>query len=488
MTIEFKIKPLVAALIAASVLTACGGGGGDGGGTDTLNPGGGTNQPAPNNPGDTGGNNPPPDTNNPPPGDSNQASRMTMVCPEGGEVQCSGENIIATENGVILTNSGVQVIGRSTSDIDPATNTTPTTATGLGLTTDGLAEIRMNKAGDATSGAAPLMLLSDLGISWDGTNERPRIIESFLTRQGRVELVNNLLDVKALPASSDTSFYNFATLRTNATQANYANNVYYPRCADGSTTCANPETETTGVQQRAGTWRTGGADPDWVGASRLHNDGDVHAGDGVEAGTPGGVPFPGSKGYRSFDTWAFAHANLTSWASQDTVQMAEWTGGDGNAEHNTLRRGVVAYGDVTPPAQVPKTGSASYSGIFYGWYGTNPAGQPDVFRGVATVTVDFATRNVNIAFSDVNMYDASGQPLPLAFETTATMGAADTSRANYMTGPITGAFTGGLSARYFGEVVSTGSSGAGPAEIGGALRFTTTTGGTVIGGFIGRKN
>lgn len=489
MMIEFKFKPLVAAMFAASVLTACGGGGGGDGGTSTLNPGGTTQPGGTTNPGGTGGdNNPPPGGNNPPPGGDTSASRMTMYCPEGGTVQCSGENVLATENGVTLTNSGVQVIGRSTSDLNLSANTSRTTATGLALFDQGQAEIRMNK-GNGETGAAPLMMLSNLDIKWDGTNERPRIIESFLTRQGRVELVNNLLNVRDLPAGSDTSFYNFATLRTGATQANYANNVYFPRCEGGAATCTTPETETDGVQQTAGDWRVGRSEPDWVSATRLHNDGDVHAGANVEEGRPAGVPGPGSKGYRSFDTLAFAHANLASWTTQDTVQMAEWTGLRGEDEHNTARRGVVAFGNVTDPALVPKTGSASYSGIFYGWHGADSARNPDVFRGVATVTVDFATRNVSLAFSNAAVYVQNGPVLPqLTFNTTARMGDADTPRANYMTGALSGTVTGGVSGRYFGPVVTTGESGAGPAEIAGALRFTTASGGTVIGGFIGRKN
>ena len=69
------------------------------------------------------------------------------------------------------------------------------------------------------------------------------------------------------------------------------------------------------------------------------------------------------------------------------------------------------------------------------------------------------------------------------------MGAAGSNVANYLTGPVNDSgLKGGLSGRYFGPVVATGTSGAGPAELGGAFSMTNATSGkTVVAGFIGRK-
>jgi hypothetical protein len=232
----------------------------------------------------------------------------------------------------------------------------------------------------------------------------------------------------------------------------------------------------------------------------VHEDGDVHAGDGPPDGSgkptvlPGGsgpgVPFPGSKGYRVLELWSFQHANLASWTTQDTVQIGEW---GGQNEHNKNRRGIVTFGAVSDPAAVPAIGSATYSGIAYGlYYVPNPADalkDPSSFRGAATVTVNFATREVIVTIDKTVTSDTAGTAVPVTLRAVTTMGATGTSAANYMTGPVdNGTLKGGLSGRHFGPVVATGTSGQGPAEIGGAFSLSnSTTGAVALGGFIARK-
>lgn len=480
---DFNIKPLVAAMIAASLLSACGGGGGgsdDTPGTNTPSQGGSTTGPGTTNPG----------TNNP--GPTVDAQRTTMHCFEGSGVQCSGETVLQTAGGVVLTNSGVQVIARSTSDELP-TNPSATTPTGMRLFDEGTADIRLGKSSAGQANAISV-LLRDLAVRWgaDSGAQRPTIIETFSTTQGRFRINDaGVVERVALPPSSDTQFYDFATRGAAGTQANYANNVYFPKSA--STVC-NTETlipgcETTGLKSRSGPWRIEGAgtQPDHFGALRYHNDGDVHAGDGVPGATGNGLAETGSKGYRSVDGWNYTYANLGTWISQDTVKMAEWTGASGMDEHNTLRRGIVTFGDVTAPASVPTAGTATYTGIVYGYFGIGGTADPEPVYGNATATVDFATRVVTVRFTGVEEYNPSAEPVTALNITTAvTGGDAGTKFSNYLTGPVSGAFTGQMSARYFGPVVS-GGSGAGPAELGGALRMSGA-GGTMIGGFIARKD
>jgi hypothetical protein len=425
-----------------------------------------------------------------------------MTCPDGATYQCSGGTILRVDNGVTLTSSGVQVYGRSTSDL-AAGNSASTGASGLGLlpagTTPGLAEVRVAK--DATTVSAPRLLLSNLGLSWDGVKERPPIIETFATAQGRAQLAGTgAVSFGALPASTDLAFYNFASLGRNATQENYANNVYFPRvgnpsrCPAGTTDC--PTTESLGPQFQAGDWRATGKNPDVLTASRLHEDGDIHAGNApagsnppyLEGGSGIGVPYPGSKGFRDYTNWSYTYSNLSTWTSQDTVQMVEWTGGSGTAEHNKKRMGAVAFGNVTDPATVPTTGTASYSGVVYGWYSANGAGDPTVFIGDATLTVNFATRQINVAFANTGSYTATPTPVPVSFTSTVNLGAAGSNVAGYLNSAVTGAsLTGGIGGRFFGPVVTTGTSGAGPAEIAGSLSMSNATGAVVLGGFIARK-
>ena len=111
---------------------------------------------------------------------------MTMSCIDGPTYQCSGETLLRTDNGVSLTRSGVQVYGRSTSDMSP-TNPNVSSASGLALISGGIAEIRVRKDSDAAP-TDVAMLLSGLSIFWSGQLERPQIIETFNPTAGRVQL------------------------------------------------------------------------------------------------------------------------------------------------------------------------------------------------------------------------------------------------------------------------------------------------------------
>ncbi|HEY8605750.1 MAG TPA: hypothetical protein VIM12_01390 [Noviherbaspirillum sp.] len=477
--------------MAAGILSACGGGGGGG---DDGQAGGG-NAPGGSTP---GGSTPPPASAAPLPSAVASTASMVMSCPDGAGFQCSGSSLIRQENGIALTSSGVQAYGRSTSDLaSPIADATA--AFGFAPASGGLAEIRVAK--NATSAVTQVaLLLSNLGLSWDGDNDRPLIIETFNPTAGRTTLTSTgALQSATLPPETDLAFFDYASRRVNGTQANYANNRYFPRtnpsrCPAGTPpgTCAT--TETTGLQPSPGDWRTGGTTPDIVSAIRVHGDGDVHAGNGpatssgtptyITGGTGPGVPFPGSKGYRGMDNWGLQYANLGAWVTQDTVLIEEWAA-LGN-EHNKNRRGMVAYGQVTEPAAVPSTGTASYTGIAYGWYAPNATVDPTPFRGAATVTVDFATRQATIAVQNAVTYDAAGAAVPVNFSTVAGFGANGSNVANYMTGTLTaGSLSGGIGGRLFGPVAG-GGAGTGPAEAAGT--FTLSGGGvTAIGGFLARK-
>lgn len=532
--VRLNLKPLAAAVLAASMLAACGGGGGDGGATaqpDTSNPGsqtggsqtgGGTQPGGTTEPGGTtqpGGTTDPGGTTQPgggtQPGGNTQpgtaalpapvpsTASMAMSCVDGAGFQCSGSSIIRTDNGVALTSSGVQVFGKSTSDL-AATNPDKTNAFGFALDTEGrgLAEVRVQKDSNGVI-TTPALLLSNLGLSWDGKVERPTIIETFRPTYTRVGLnTNGTLNLAlTLPEPSVLSFYDFATLGPNGTQANYANNSYFPRTvpircpgAEATPPQACPPYEPPRYTNTAGNWRApaNGAVPDEFSTGRKHEDGDVHAGNSTTGGPlPGGtgvgVPFPGAKGYRDFTNWGLRYANVNAWTSQDTVLIAEWTGIGAN-EHNKKRRGIVSYGEVTPVADVPTTGTATYVGTAYGWYSTASTQDPPTFRGPVTVTVNFATRQAVVSVQNTIRWDGSEATIPATFSAATGFGAVNTNVTNYLNGPITsGTVTGGVSGRFYGPVVSTGTSGAGPAEIGGAFRMSDTAGVAIIGGFIGRK-
>jgi hypothetical protein len=500
-----KIKPLCSALIVATLLSACGGGGSNTTPSGNTNSQGAGKQPTGSAP--PAGDPPAPGGGNPPaPGNTAAdvptpapvSAPMTMSCVDGPSFQCSGDSIIRTDNGVALTRSGVQAYGRSTSDlVKPIAD--PTSASGLAQASGGTAEMRLAKDGNRTV-SKPVLLLNNLGLSWDGNTERPLIIDAFDPSLGRTQLdANGAVKVDIpLPKSSDLGFYDYAGKGIAGTQANYANNRYFPRI-DNPSRCPAPKDpksdectlETKGLQYRAGNWTSGGRTPDWASTGRLHGEGDVHAGDGkpdangkptiLEGGTGFGVPFPGSKGYRGIDNWSFTYGNLGAWVTQDTVLIHEWGGTD---EHTKMRRGIVAFGDVTNPSNVPTSGTASYAGIAYGWHAGSTSQDAQVFWGAATVTVNFATREVTITVENTETYNDAATKLPAAsFKAVTKMGAAGESVGNYLTGPVdNGVVKGGVSGRYFGPV-----NGA-PAEVGGAFTLAKSANGqTVIGGFIARK-
>ncbi|WP_158597855.1 hypothetical protein [Noviherbaspirillum saxi] len=419
-----------------------------------------------------------------------------MSCPDGANFQCSGTNVLSTNNGITVTNSGVQVHGISTSDLaNPIL--VKTTASGFAPASGGFAEARIAK--DANSNmSTPIIVLSNLGLTWDGKVDRPPIIETFSISQGRTVLTaTGAMTSTTLPPPSDLNYYNFGRLGPAATQANYANNRYFPRtgnpsrCGPDVNPC--PATETSGPRVEAGNWRSGGTTPDSLTAIRVHEDGDIHAGNGpndangnptiLEGGSGIGVPFPGSKGYRGFDNWGLQYSNLGAWITQDTVVIAEWAPQLGN-EHNKNRRGMIAYGAVTNPTLVPTSGTVTYTGFSYGMYAPNRASDPSVFRGASTVTVNFATRQVTISVQNAVTDDSAGTAVPVNFTSTTTMGAAGSSLANHMTGTASvGGLSGGVGGRYFGPVA-----GGGPAEVGGTFQLSNAgTGQFAIGGFLGRK-
>ncbi len=401
-------------------------------------------------------------------------SGVTGTCPTGVS-DCSGATVSSRQGAITLTATGVQTITASTNDLlatPRQRGTDAQNAYGMLPLQQGLADVRVTRATDGVVTAVNL-LLSGLGISWDGTNERPLIVETFALPRKRVQLGSQgMATFIDLPPATDTSFWNNNAATFAGTQANYANNIYYPRqpttaqCASGDTVCI--EAANNGLQLQRGDWKTGGVRPDQVGASRLHEDGEVTA--------PDNIPFPGYKGYRDFWNWNYQYANLLGWLTRDTVNIVEWGGTD---EHNKERRGLVAFGKVTSASTIPATGSARYVGVARGWYSPDGAIQAYPIAADVEITVNFdsATRNAVVRVFNVRV-DQNENPNPqLVAESTNTIPLG--TQQDYFAGAMThGSATGNLGARFFGPV----SNGA-PPEIAGTLSVRGS-GGTAISGAI----
>lgn len=427
-------------------------------------------------------------------GDQNSSLPTVMNCVDGGTVQCTGNTILRTDNGIAVTASSVQTYGVSSSDLANP-NPAPAQAYGLKPAAGGLAEVRVRQNDNSTVDSVAL-LLSKFGISWDGKHDRPLVIETFATQMGRTVIDDKgKISFIALPPSTDLDFYDFAKKGAAGTQANYANNTYFPRsepvrCPKDYPNC--PTVESTGLQHVAGNWKNGGSIPDEVSASRLHPDGATQAGWGVDAtgklvllssADGPGVSYPGFKGFRNYSNWNYSYANLGAWITQDTVLINEWGGGD---EHNKMRRGIVAFGPVTAPSQVPTSGTARYSGVLRGWFGYDGANDVYPIVGNVMMTVDFATHSVTIQITSTRIDEGTMDTVPVALTTGSNIGSGNYT--NYFNGTAdNGTLKGGIGARFFGPVTS-GGSGTAPAEIGGSLSIQNSgTGMVAIAGFILRK-
>ncbi len=449
------------------LLTACSDGGGGSGDAPKLLAGGNNNTSAP------------------------LAAATTMTCKDTGNVQCSGESILRVANGIALTASGVQTYGISTNDL-LTPNPDVTQAYGLRPASGGLAELRSRRDASGKLQSVAL-LLSNLGLSWDGKKERPLIIDTFSTVQGRAQLDSNgQITFGPLPPPTDVNFYDYGQKGALGTQAHYANNVYFPRpgsagCGSGKSLCLNAESLPLQILQ--GDWKTGGSLPDSVIAVHLHADGATQAGDilpvdgQVSDGVIRGIPYPGFKGYRNLYQWSYGWANVAGWITQDTVLIDEW---GGNNEHNKMRRGIVAYGAVTNPALIPKTGTATYTGALRGWFSYDELEDSYPIYGDVEVIVDFAKRSAKVVFTNVRLDEADFANVPIALTATTDIGS--DNLANYFSGSAgNDNVTGGIGGRFFGPVTTSGGS-SGPAEVAGSFTFHSPNKGPVaIGGFLLKK-
>ncbi len=416
-----------------------------------------------------------------------------MSCQGSENTQCSGGRILGSDNGVAVTASGVQVYAVSTSDL-MTPNPDATQAVGLRPATGGKVEVRLKRSAAGLIDSVAL-LMSDMGLSWDGKNERPPVIETFSTLQGRVQLDSNgQIIFGPLPLTSDQNFYDYETKGAAGTQANYANNIYFPRidpvrCPANKQDCPYEESPPLLITQ--GDWQTGGNLPDTVIATHLHSDGATQAGHIIPINNNNqliffhdlGIPYPGFKGYRNYYQWSYGWANLAGWITQDTVMINEW---GGNNEHNKMRRGYLAFGEVTNPAQMPTTGTATYTGTLRGWFSNNGIEDSNPIIGTVTAVVDFARQTVQINFSNTRLDVKDLSSVPISFTTTTNISSGNL--ANYFTGSINnGSVSGGLGARFFGPVTTNGGI-TGPAEVAGSYTFQSPNNGPVaIGGFLLKK-
>ena len=395
------------------------------------------------------------------------------ACPSGVSA-CSGAALGTAVGPIQLSKSGVQTVGFSTSDL-LANNSNTAEAFGLQPLNQGFAEVRVLHDTDTNISAVDL-LLSQLKLFWDGNSERPRIIENFGLKRGRVQLgEQGMSTLVALPPQGD-GFWNNNPLTFSGTQDHYANNHYFERSATSCDTqdAACVAAANNGLRLTTGNWRSGGFEPNQIVGTRLHEDGATQG--------PDQMPFAGFKGYRDLWNWSYRYAHVAGWVTKDTISIQEWGGG---REHNKERRGTIAFGQLTDPSTVPASGSATYRGYARGWY--SPDGQIEVYPIAADieVTVDFSTRQVSLQLLNVRIDEV----LPANLEPAAklTIGSTNALPLGTLANTAIGAISHGGAAGYAGLRFFGPANGGGPAELAGSFSIKGITGISAIGGLIARR-
>jgi hypothetical protein len=406
-------------------------------------------------------------------GSSGGTTQRQSPCPTGISA-CSGEALGVSVGTIQLTKNGLQTIGFSTSDLLPS-NSNTAEAFGLLPTNEGFAELRVLHDADANISAVDL-LLSQLKLFWDGRTERPRVIENFGLKRGRIQLSEQgMSTLLALPPQGDAFWDNNATTFVG-TQNHYANNYYFeraaPDCSSADTACV--AAASNGLRLLAGNWRSGGLKPNQISATRLHDDGATQA--------PDQIPFAGFKGYRDLWNWNYRYAHVAGWVTKDTINIQEWGGG---REHNKERRGAIAFGQLTDPASLPSSGTATYQGYARGWY--SPDGQTHVYPIAADleVTVDFSAQQATLRLLNMRI----DEMLPASLEPSIKLTVGSTNvlpfgtPGNTAIGSIAhGDAAGYAGLRFFGPI-----DGVTPPELAGSFSIRGVSGITAIGGFIARR-
>jgi len=421
-------------------------------------------------------------------------------CKGDASVQCSGASTLQIDNHIAVTASGVHTYG--VSNPSGFSKTSPVNPVGLMLASGGTVEVRSGRSKNSAPSDVAL-IMSNLGLSWDGTTERPQIIETFSSTSKRVELSSNgFLLNKDLPALNDVSFFDFALRGSVATQSHYANNVYFPRPQDAA--CSNVNacllTESPPIVTEYGDWKTGGNQPTKLVASHAHLDGAVEVGsndtpgkvdnpnDSVSIETPtilGGLT-PGAQGYRTYTQLSYGWSNLGVWATQDIVNTPTW---GGSREDKKLISGTVAFGTVSLPDRIPVTGTAIYSGNVYGWLSYDPTGSSVPFFANASVTVNFANNTAEFVFSKTRIIEKDYSDIFLPpVQTTLYL---DRQKfRNFLNGRLDfESMQGGVGARFFGPI-TTGGSGIAPVEMAGSFNMQCPQASdcfVLVGGFILKK-
>lgn len=143
-------------------------------------------------------------------------------------------------------------------------------------------------------------------------------------------------------------------------------------------------------------------------------------------------------------------ALLTQAAAGQTLSASAYGLWASSTSSNTALLGSFAFGNLTPPASVPTTGSATFNGFAIGADTTPNTGSVYAVEGNAQIIANFATRTVTTNLTNLMV---ANQPYAPAAIITSLPNLSGTSAmsGNAYAGPISGgALTGTINGNFYG--------------------------------------
>jgi hypothetical protein len=130
--------------------------------------------------------------------------------------------------------------------------------------------------------------------------------------------------------------------------------------------------------------------------------------------------------------------------SLNSAAYGFWASGD---SATTGRAGTFAFGNLTPAASVPATGSATFSGITIGVGGATSGSTAYALQGKAQIIANFATQSVTTNLTNLGTQNISTNALGSLPDLAGT----STISGNGYTGPIAGSgLTGTINGNFYG--------------------------------------
>lgn len=184
--------------------------------------------------------------------------------------------------------------------------------------------------------------------------------------------------------------------------------------------------------------------------------------------------YQGSFTYNS-TTYNFTVSDVGATANLSYSTFGQWNITPSGSTTATASLGFYSVGSPTPAANVPTTGSATYTGGALGVASLNSSSTSYLFSGIATLNAVFSSGTISGAITGINAYSGqTNSPAGTLNDIDLTGG---TISGNGFAGSASTSSTAGTAANFSGATGSFRGNFFGPAaqEAGGTFNLTNTT-------------